>query len=82
MLISFVKLIKQKPISVDLAYSEYSCDRLLGHNCDDSSLSALLSYALSRQVRLSFGYQFIDSMIDYFASKTPIFALKFQALQF
>ena len=80
--ISFVQLIKQNPIALDLAYSEYSGGRLLGHNRDDRMLSALLSYPLSRQVRLSFGYQFINSTIDYFDLKTPLFALKFQALQF
>jgi len=80
--ISFVQMLKQKPISVDFAYSDYSGGRLLGHNRDDSMLSALLSYPLSRQVRVSFGYQFINSTIDYFDSKTPLFALNFQALQF
>ena len=80
--ISFVQLLKQKPISVDFADSDYSGGRLLGHNRDDSTLSALLSYPLSRQVRVSFGYQFINSTIDYFDLKTPLFALKFQALQF
>ena len=80
--ISFVQLIKQNPIALDLAYSEYSGGRLLGHNRDDRMLSALLSYPLSRQVRLSFGYQFTNSTIDYFDLKTPLFALKFQALQF
>jgi hypothetical protein len=80
--ICFVQLIKQNPIALDLAYSEYSGGRLLGHNRDDRMLSALLSYPLSRQVRLSFGYQFTSSTIDYFDLKTPLFALKFQALQF
>ena len=42
--ISFVHLIKQKPIALDLACSEYSGGRLLGHNRNDRMLSALLSY--------------------------------------
>ena len=80
--LSLVELIKQNPFALDLSYSEYSGGGLLGYKRDDSTLSALLSYPVSPQVSLSFGYQFTNSTIDYFDLKTPILALKFQALRF
>ena len=82
MSLSLVELIKQNPFALDFSYSEYSGGGLLGYKRDDSTLSALLSYPVSPQVSLSFGYQFTNSTIDYFDLKTPILAMKFQALRF